>query len=71
MLKFAYLFLITGDDEFFSAPSDGKLAFTTPSMKELFGAEVEMSNFTGFGALPSGWEENPVRLQTSVVNLFD
>ena len=62
---------ITGDDEFFSAPSDGKLAFTTPSMTELFGSEAELTSFTGFGALPSGWDEDPVKFQTSAVNLFN
>jgi hypothetical protein len=62
---------LSRDDEFFSAPSDGKLAFTTPSMKELFGEDAELSDFTGFGALPSGWKDDPLQLQTSVMNLFN
>lgn len=45
---------LSRDDEFFSATSDGKLAFTTPSVMELF-APSELSDFNGFGHLPSGW----------------
>ena len=34
------LFYNLGDDEFFSAPAEGKLAFTAPSVTELFGKEL-------------------------------
>ena len=40
-------------------------------MTELFGSEADLTSFTGFGALPSGWDEDPVKFQTSVVNLFN
>ena len=51
---------LSHDDEFYSNPSEGKLAFTTPSVMELFNAEI--SDFNGSGFLPNGWGSDKIKL---------
>ena len=57
---------LTRDDEFYSKPTDGLLAFTTPSVMELFHASFD--DFNGDGILPSGAGSNTIKIETSVLN---
>jgi hypothetical protein len=57
---------LSRDDEFYSHPAEGKLAFTTPSVMELFNAD-SISDFNGAGLLDNGWGGNSIDLWTSVV----
>ena len=55
-----------GDDEFFSNPQEGKLAFTTASVMELFKANFD--DFGGSTTLPTGNDDKPAQLTASVTN---
>lgn len=59
---------LSRDDEFYSMPSDGKLAFTSPSVMDLFNADIADFNGAVAGGLPSGWGGNSVQLWTFVKN---
>lgn len=66
MSQYINCYIILGDDEFYSNPSEGKIAFTTPSAMELFNADL--SDFNGSGILPTGWEGDDLELYTGAVN---
>lgn len=57
---------LSGDDMFYSKPSEGKLAFTTPSVKDLFNADLDA--FNGLATLPNGWSRFSVNMWASIMN---
>ena len=57
---------LSRDDQFYSMPANGKLAFTTPSVMDLF--EADLADFNGLGALPSGWFGYSVNMWASIMN---
>lgn len=56
---------LSRDDEFFSNPSEGKLAFTSPSVMDLF--KADFSDFNGEGILPPGNDKH-IKFYTVAVN---
>jgi hypothetical protein len=56
------------DDHFFSNPQEGKLGFTTPSIMDLFKADID--DFSGAGILPSAHSVDGEKmvLELSVIN---
>lgn len=60
-------FELSRDDQFYSAPAEGKLAFTTPSVMDIFGAS-DLAAFDGLGQLPNGWFGYSVNMWTSIMN---
>jgi len=54
---------LSRDDQFWSAPSEGKLAFTTPSIAELVANDPNVA-----ANLPTGWFGESISMWVSIMN---